>query len=171
MRPEEGPLKSRIRSARGKGAAKSVWPELHGTKRNAKVGPAGKGAERYQNRQVARKAPNCTGKEKPLRLKRSPGGRAEKREARVRLILENSTVCHSRRISLLCPVDWDLIATCGVRRPVDGFFGKTMILAIMSVSSCQASLFLACRVFGSGVWVLFSTESLILAQDERWRRA
>ena len=25
--------------------------------------------------------------------------------ARVRLILENSTVCHSRRISLLCPVD------------------------------------------------------------------
>jgi hypothetical protein len=26
-------------------------------------------------------------------------------------------------------------------------------------------------VFGGGCWCCFSTESLILAQDERWRRA
>ena len=47
----------------------------------------------------------------------------------VRLIFENSTVCHSRRISLLCPVSLQLVFwVVG-----DGFFGKTMILTFLSV--------------------------------------
>jgi hypothetical protein len=45
----------------------------------------------------------------------------------------------------------------------------TMILTVFVSVVCQASLFLM-LAFGL-VWVLFSTESLILAQDERWRRA
>ena len=45
----------------------------------------------------------------------------------------------------------------------------TMILTIFVSVVCQASLFPG-SAFG-GVGVLFSTESLILAQDERWRRA
>ena len=52
---------------------------------------------------------------------------------------------------------------------VDGFFGKTMILAIVSFVLLSGISFSA-LTFLVGV-VLFSTESLILAQDERWRRA
>jgi hypothetical protein len=50
---------------------------------------------------------------------------------------------------------------------VDGFFDNDSDNFVSVV--CQASLFLM-LAFGL-VWVLFSTESLILAQDERWRRA
>ena len=83
----------------------------------------------------------------------------------VRLILENSTVCHSRRISLYCPVDW-MSPLWGVW--LMDFFDND------SDNFCQcllsgASLFPASAFGGRGV--LFSTESLILAQDERWRRA
>ena len=59
---------------------------------------------------------------------------------------------------------------------VDGFL-LTMILTnflalVMGLGvsvSCQASLFPLHAV--SVWWCCFSTESLILAQDERWRRA
>ena len=72
----------------------------------------------------------------------------------MRLILENSTVCHSRRISLfVLPVD--LLQPFGVG-VVDDFFDNDSD-SFVSVS-CQG-------------YFLFSTESLILAQDERWRRA
>ena len=83
----------------------------------------------------------------------------------MRLILENSTVCHSRRISLLCPVDHGCLWT----DVVDGFFGKTMILAIVSFVLLSGISFSALAFWL--VWCCFSTESLILAQDERWRRA
>ena len=55
----------------------------------------------------------------------------------------------------------------------DGFFGKTMILTIfVSVVFCLDLGFVEFRIRPLGwVWVCFSTESLILAQDERWRRA
>jgi hypothetical protein len=48
-----------------------------------------------------------------------------------------------------------------------------MILTIVSVIGSLAgiSFSMSWFLFGVGVWVLFSTESLILAQDERWRRA
>ena len=74
----------------------------------------------------------------------------------VRLILENSTVCHSRRISLfVLPVDCHQ-GPSGVVVVVDDFFDNDSD-SFVSVS-CQG-------------YFLFSTESLILAQDERWRRA
>jgi hypothetical protein len=56
------------------GEAERMNAELHGAKQSAKVSPVAAG----------------------------PGQKAETHG--VRLILENSTVCHSRRISLLCPV-------------------------------------------------------------------
>jgi hypothetical protein len=46
----------------------------------------------------------------------------------------------------------------------------TMILTIFVSVVCQASLFPQLAFWG-WLGVLFSTESLILAQDERWRRA
>jgi hypothetical protein len=49
-------------------------------------------------------APNCGVENDPLKFTKSPQTRPEGRSHGVRLILENSTVCHSRRISLLCPV-------------------------------------------------------------------
>jgi hypothetical protein len=52
---------------------------------------------------------------------------------------------------------------------VDGFFGKTMILAIVSFVLLSGISFSALAFWL--VWCCFSTESLILAQDERWRRA
>ena len=83
----------------------------------------------------------------------------------------------SRRISLFCPVDfWPGFAAL--------FFGVVGLgwllmvsLAMNSDSFCQGlffvrgcgSLFLALAFVGVGV--CFSMESLILAQDERWRRA
>ena len=45
-----------------------------------------------------------------------------------------------------------------------------MILTTFVSVSCQGHLFFL-RLFLDGRGVLFSTESLILAQDERWRRA
>ena len=63
--------------------------------------------------------------------------RGREAEHGARVILENSTVCHSRRISLLCPVD-AVPALVGVVLMVS----LTMILTIVCVS-CQASLFLA----------------------------
>ena len=114
------------------------------------------------------KARICTGvkqsaKFKPLPRRAKPKGQV----FRVRLMFENSTVCHSRRISLLCPVDHGCQAFWGLVVVVDGFFDND------SDNFCQ------CRLSGisfswlcfGGVGVLFSTESLILAQDERWRRA
>lgn len=50
------------------------------------------------------KAPNCGAEINPLRFHKSPERKPEKLEPGVRLMFENSTVCHSRRISLLCPV-------------------------------------------------------------------
>lgn len=56
---------------------------------------------------------------------------------------------------------------------VDGFFDNDSDNSQFLLSG--ASLFpcgrLSLRWGGLVVWVLFSTESLILAQDERWRRA
>ena len=51
---------------------------------------------------------------------------------------------------------------------VDGFFDNDSDIFV-SVS-CQGHLFFHAAALVV-VWVLFSTESLILAQDERWRRA
>ena len=56
----------------------------------------------------------------------------------------------------------------GAEVMVDGFFDNDSDNFVSVV--CQASLFPA-AVLRGGCWVLFSTESLILAQDERWRRA
>ena len=91
----------------------------------------------------------------------------------VRLILENSTVCLiSRRISLFCPV--------GIRLwfGVDGFFDNDSDnCQFRFLSGDVALFFLALRgspvfLWGVvGVGCRFSMESLILAQDERWRRA
>ncbi len=93
----------------------------------------------------------------PQPVRKDPSG--------ARVILENSTVCHSRRISLLCPVD-HAVALVVVWLMVS----LTMILAIDVSFSCQGHLFFSASFFG-GVGCCFSTESLILAQDERWRRA
>ena len=69
----------------------------------------------------------------------------------VRLMFENSTVCHSRRISLLCPVTMALIGRGG------GFFGYT-IISDKFVSDCSmlgdVALFSSCWPFGL-VWGLF----------------
>ena len=58
---------------------------------------------------------------------------------------------------------------------VDGFFGKAMILAILSDVCFLPGVGSFFRDRGSflglWLWCCFSTESLILAQDERWRRA
>ena len=84
----------------------------------------------------------------------------------MRLILENSTVCHSRRISLLCPVfcfGFDLARApfLGVGGGVgwlDGFFGKAMILAIM-LDVCflpgVGSFFRGLCLLGVGCGVVF----------------
>ena len=105
----------------------------------------------------------------------------------MRLILENSTVCLiSRRISLLCPVDVNvcssgLLGWVGVGVAVS----LTMILArpfllweggLKNASFVQSWMWLLLIVllvccFGGGLVGMFSMESLILAQDERWRRA
>ena len=102
----------------------------------------------------------------------------------MRLILENSTVCQivdelvcyapSSALALISFVlfFWGVGGGVGV---VDGFFGKAMILANswMFVSCRELALFShGSRPFwGCGCGCCFSTESLILAQDERWRRA
>ena len=101
----------------------------------------------------------------------------------VRLILENSTVCLiSRRISLFCPVD---VNVCSSVWPFGvgwlggwcrGFFdndSEQLFRQLMSVSFFVMDVALIdCGWPGFG-WVgpYFSMESLILAQDERWRRA
>ena len=77
----------------------------------------------------------------------------------------------SRRISLFCPVDFWL--------PLGGWLlmvSLTMILAFVSFVFCQGmwlsfSSHLVWALVWCGVGCLFSMESLILAQDERWRRA
>ena len=75
----------------------------------------------------------------------------------------------SRRISLFCPVG--MAAWFG--GCVDGFFdndsGKFFVRVCFVVGGC-GSLFLV-SAFLVGVGFCFSMESLILAQDERWRRA
>ena len=92
----------------------------------------------------------------------------------MRLILENSTVCLiSRRISLLCPVGivcWLLFVGVGGGVAVS----LTMILTDVSfVQSGDVALIdSGClRSFVGVGGSCFSMESLILAQDERWRRA
>ncbi len=67
----------------------------------------------------------------------------------MRLIFENSTVCHLVDGLVLYALIIFWFGFC--------FLRLTMILA-----------FVLGFVFG---WVKFSMESLILAQDERWRRA
>jgi hypothetical protein len=103
----------------------------------------------------------------------------------VRLILENSTVCLiSRRISLLCPVDVNFclsglwVGGCWCRGFFDNdsgevlFFGRGSQIASF-VQSWMWLLLIVLLVccFGGGLVGMFSMESLILAQDERWRRA
>ena len=97
----------------------------------------------------------------------------------VRLIFENSTVCLiSRRISLFCPVDvmfW-LALFWGVGWVwCRGFFdddsdNMSVSFFVMDVAliDCRACV---CCLWVVGVGACFSMESLILAQDERWRRA
>ena len=59
---------------------------------------------------------------------------------------------------------------------VDGFFDNDSDKFLIGVNwlgvsvSCQGHLFFHRPAF-VGWWCCFSTESLILAQDERWRRA
>ena len=91
----------------------------------------------------------------------------------VRLILENSTVCLiSRRISLLCPVGivcWLLFVGVGGGVAVS----LTMILTMCQFRFLSGDVALIdCRLLALlGLVGVFSMESLILAQDERWRRA
>ena len=63
----------------------------------------------------------------------------------MRLMFENSTVCHSRRINVVCP----------------------SVLLGLFFRQYDSGLIVGVCLLGIG----FSTESLILAQDERWRRA
>ena len=95
------------------------------------------------------------------------GGREA--EVRVCLILENSTVCHIVD-ELVCYAPSTLVqASAWLVLMVS----LTMILVRQFLSasfSCQGHLFFHDLPEG-WLWVLFSTESLILAQDERWRRA
>ena len=97
----------------------------------------------------------------------------------VRLIFENSTVCLiSRRISLFCPVDVNCVpfAVCllggwlGVVG-VSGFFDDDSgnVFCQCCFLSWMWLLLIVLLSFGGGG--MFSMESLILAQDERWRRA
>ena len=94
----------------------------------------------------------------------------------VRLILENSTVCLiSRRISLFCPVDIDFVL---VGLLFWGLVGVGVAVSLtMILTMCQfrfLSWMWLLLIFlwpFFGLWVWFSMESLILAQDERWRRA
>ena len=100
----------------------------------------------------------------------------------MRLILENSTVCLiSRRISLLCPVDI-MFACCRLVGGGGVAVSLTMILAGPLLGVPSLVLFsqgmwlllivlLAVVLFGWWLVGMFSMESLILAQDERWRRA
>ena len=54
---------------------------------------------------------------------------------------------------------------------VDGFFDNDSDNVFVSVVLVlDVALFFSCLLFG-GCGVCFSMESLILAQDERWRRA
>ena len=97
----------------------------------------------------------------------------------VRLILENSTVCLiSRRISLFCPVGvmfgclpflggWLIVVSVVSLAMILTMF-LSVLFFVMDVALIDCRL--ALLVCGWG-WVFFSMESLILAQDERWRRA
>jgi hypothetical protein len=71
-----------------------------------------------------------------------------------RLILENSTVCHSRRISLLCPV---LAVVCGSW--LSGFFGNDNFDNFCRGSSLLGISFSAPALFvGVGVVLFFNGE-------------
>ena len=99
----------------------------------------------------------------------------------VRLILENSTVCLiSRRISLLCPVDIDVVPAafgggCWCRGFFDNDSGEVFSFCGggLIASFVQSWMWLLLIVLPAALVVggFFSMESLILAQDERWRRA
>ena len=81
---------------------------------------------------------------------------------------------YSRRISLFCLVDVCCLVCSfwvGWVVGVDGFFDNDSDNVFVSVVLVlDVALFFSCLLFG-GCGVCFSMESLILAQDERWRRA
>jgi hypothetical protein len=54
---------------------------------------------------------------------------------------------------------------------VDGFFGIDNSGSFCRGSSLPGGISFSAWLFLMVVWCCFSTESLILAQDERWRRA
>jgi hypothetical protein len=90
----------------------------------------------------------------------------------VRLIFENSTVCLiSRRISLFCPVDmvacWSFVGWWVMVLMVS----LTMILTTCQFRRSGDVALIDCLTCSSERVGYFSMESLILAQDERWRRA
>ena len=68
-------------------------------------------------------------------------------------------------------VEVDIEAEVGWVVGVDGFFDNDSDNVFVSVVLVlDVALFFSCLLFG-GCGVCFSMESLILAQDERWRRA
>jgi hypothetical protein len=110
-------------------------------------------------------------------LNESPQNPIERSGIGVRLILENSTACQKSTI-LLCPPLAGLLAPCV---GVGGFVAVSLVmhcLPVLWVGGVFAGV-LFFVVLAAGLFVFlvgvggcwFSTESLILAQDERWRCA
>ena len=77
----------------------------------------------------------------------------------MRLMFENSTVCHLVDELILCALSMvDGLSLCFG----GGLFVVVWVLMILAFCQGLFVRFVFCR---------FSMESLILAQDERWRRA
>ena len=77
-------------------------------------------------------APSLTRVHGPGKFQKVVPGHAREGGAWVRLIFENSTVCHSRRISLFCPVIALFVGVVVVS------LVRTMILAFLSgLFSCR----------------------------------
>src|SRR4051794_24085978 len=89
-----------------------------------------------------------------------PWSRAGRSGSGVCLILENSTAC---RKSMQCFLPrWQVLR-------VPGCFGVWVLCGVLSRIPLVTGNF-GC-LFAGVAFCWFSTESLILAQDERWRRA
>ena len=86
----------------------------------------------------------------------------------VRPILENSTACTCQMPNYPRPTFFGWL-----RIPLDQsptLWGWHWMKSVDFVSLVMIEL-VTCRRFPGGLWLSFFTESLILAQDERWRRA